>query len=150
MAVKNLDMLMPAGTYLIGDPCYIIPNEDWDNFVETVHDNQICKFTLSSGEEILVWYSHTEFGDGEYTAESYHGEHQLPVDSGTIGIVQKFNGETPITSGVFEYSTQKKFTLESKDDSGKITIGPWEIQTGDEMMEDIDELDFDFDYDEND
>lgn len=121
---------MPAGTYIIGDPAYIIPDEDWDNFVNTVHENEIVKFKLSSGVEILVWYSHTEFGDGEYTAGCYLGEHQVPVDSGTIGIIEKFSEKLP--DGTFEYSTKKKFVVESKDRDGLIVIGPWEIQTGDE------------------
>jgi hypothetical protein len=121
---------MPAGTYVIGDPAYIIPDEDWDNFVNTISENEIVKFTLSDGRQILVWYSHTEFGDGEYTAGSYLGEHQLPVDSGTIGVVEKFSDNLP--DGTFEYTTKKRFVVEAKDRDGMIVIGPWEIPTGDE------------------
>ena len=118
----------PAGTYIIGDPGYIIPDEDWDNFVNTVGENEIVKFTLSDGRQILVWYSHTEFGDGGYTAGSYLGEHQLFVDSGTIGVVEKFSDEIP--DGTFEYTAKKRFVVESRDPNGLITIGPWEIPTG--------------------
>lgn len=138
---------LPAGTYIIGDPAYIIPNDDWDNFVNTVSENEIVKFKLNDGREILVWYSHTEFGDGEYAAGCYLGEHQLPVDSGTIGVIEKFSDTIP--DGTFEYSTKKKFVVESKDRDGLITIGPWEIQTGDEpdnfedpfFIDDVDEDD---------
>lgn len=79
---------LPAGTYYIGDPCYVFPNkgpdsEKWDELLE-----QCDYFTNTCYGEIpniKVWTKHTPFGDGSY-GSNYENK-QFFVDSGLIGIV---------------------------------------------------------------
>lgn len=82
-------MIMPAGKYWIGDPCYVFPHDGpmenkWDELL-----NEVDFFeTLSYGEiddgKIKVWAASTAYGDGHYISSN---DKAFPVDAGLIGIV---------------------------------------------------------------
>lgn len=72
---------LSAGTYYVGDLCYIFDDDsdDWDTACEHVGK----KFTLHGGREGVCFF--TRYGDGDYKdgqGMSYY------VDSGTIGCVK--------------------------------------------------------------
>lgn len=71
---------MKAGTYYIGDLCYVLDEKDWHEICDK--DYFDGEFTLSDGRGIAM-YS-TAQGDGEY--KSNVGS-SCCVDSGTIGCV---------------------------------------------------------------
>ena len=80
---SNWEVMVPAGTYVLGDPCYCTPDEHWHSLLESCNyfiDNPIGR--LPSGESILGFG--TAYGDGEY--KDNFGR-SFPVDAGLIGLV---------------------------------------------------------------
>lgn len=85
-------MPMPAGKYYVGDLCYVMTDEQWDevcklmfpypdsgpNFNKAVHGF----FRLNDGTEFCIYG--TAYGDGVYV--DGHGR-EYYVDSGTLGCV---------------------------------------------------------------
>ena len=78
-------MILKAGKYFIGDPCYVIddPIDDgkrWDRFCdEFCGGDGIEEF---DGENIFV--HHTMYGDGCFAGTD---NHNYPVDAGIIGVI---------------------------------------------------------------
>jgi hypothetical protein len=78
-------MTMPAGTYWVGDLCYVLSDEDWDEVCElTIHGNTCLsgEFSFKDGRKFAM-YS-TEWGDGEYHDQAGFS---YSVDSGSIGCI---------------------------------------------------------------
>jgi hypothetical protein len=73
---------LPAGTYQIGDLCYLQDEYLWEQILET-QEGKLGKL----GDGRLFVYMPTAYGDGVYTDN--HGEDWY-VDSGTIGILRSF------------------------------------------------------------
>lgn len=77
---------LPGGKYYIGDPCYIIDNSRWDEFIEQFWGedprNPRGKFDFDG---LWCCVFNTLHGDGIYNLEP-EGL-MLPVDSGTIGAI---------------------------------------------------------------
>ncbi len=78
---------VPAGEYILGDPCYTVPDELWDALLastgssdETFDDEHPVGVIL--GFQVLAFS--TTHGDGIY--EGTDG-HEYPVDAGLIGLV---------------------------------------------------------------
>lgn len=75
---------LPAGEYYIGDPCYAIPDVEWDQFI-TDWDAQLGEYGRDQDGGVFqykglnVFVHHTAFGDGEFDGYG--------VDSGSIGAV---------------------------------------------------------------
>lgn len=83
-------MVMPAGKYWIGDPCYIFPNDGpmsdkWIELMEKSDFFNISYVELDDGK-IKVWAAPTVYGDGVYSG--IHGSDVIDfaVDAGLIGI----------------------------------------------------------------
>lgn len=77
--------MMPSGKYYIGDLCYVLNNQDWDEVCSlTIKDRNIIdgEFTMKDGRRFAM-YS-TKFGDGEYSDQ--YGMAYC-VDSGSIGCI---------------------------------------------------------------
>lgn len=76
---------LPAGTYYVGDLCYVLGRDDYDEIV--------CTFRYNDGEVHTVngytfaWTS-TAYGDGCYTDSKGN---EYPVDAGLIGILRVDN-----------------------------------------------------------
>lgn len=74
-----------AGTYWIGDLCYVM-NKEWTEVCELTIEGNDCKegvFTLADGRKFGIL--HTAYGDGTYPSSAGH---ELGVDSGTIGCIK--------------------------------------------------------------
>lgn len=84
--METVSYVAEAGLYYIGDPCYVVRDEDWAKLLDQVNyfddDEQFYK-----GYKIMC--KSTAYGDGMYDAKTDRGElvGRLPVDSGTIGIM---------------------------------------------------------------
>jgi|WetSurSiteA1Bulk_404760.scaffolds.fasta_scaffold02108_8 hypothetical protein len=88
----------PAGEYYIGDPCYVIPDDDWMKAWEAT-----CAWGAADGtptdfdDGIFHWIGRTCFaaytvhGDGSYGNRK--GSTIISVDSGLIGIIPFKKGD---------------------------------------------------------
>lgn len=71
---------MKAGTYYVGDLCYVLTDAEWNEVCDDLRENE--EFTLSNGK--IIFLGSTAYGDGEYT-DNYGRLYS--VDSGTLGVV---------------------------------------------------------------
>lgn len=83
------------GTYWIGDLCYVLQADEWDDLMTLTRPARLLQATTpgyrKSQEETVVelrgsklGYCGTAYGDGVYMDEE---RNLYPVDSGSIGIV---------------------------------------------------------------
>lgn len=96
---ERVQVTLPAGTYVVGDPCYTIPGEAWMPWLEAAdyeipgRDHVLAAYVTTttvtkSGKErtrkhLCVGVS-TAHGDGCYTDQD---DREYPVDAGLIGLV---------------------------------------------------------------
>jgi hypothetical protein len=76
--------MMKAGTYYIGDLCYVM-HDRWDEFCElTCSGNNVLdgEFNLKDGTRFATFT--TKYGDGTYKDEQGN---EYPVDAGLIGCI---------------------------------------------------------------
>ena len=76
--------MLKAGTYYIGDLCYVM-HDRWDEFCElTCSDNNVLdgEFNLKDGTRFATFT--TKWGDGTYVDEQGN---EYPVDAGLIGCI---------------------------------------------------------------
>ena len=79
--IDNFSVVVPAGTYILGDPCYSVPDADWGILLDS------CEFfnlPVGTVGRFNVLAFCTDYGDGEY--EGSDGI-LYSVDSGLIGLV---------------------------------------------------------------
>lgn len=77
--------MMPAGVYYVGDLCYVMSDEEWQDFCKITTEGRDCldgEFTMPDGRRFAT-YS-TKYGDGEYRDQ--YGYH-YGVDAGLIGCI---------------------------------------------------------------
>ena len=77
--------MMPSGKYIIGDLCYVLSSEEWDEVCNLTIKNHICKsgeFTLRDGRKFAMYQ--TMHGDGGYKGTD---EFEYSVDSGSLGCI---------------------------------------------------------------
>ena len=72
-------LILPAGEYYIGDPCYLF-GKSWDDILEVtnVFENDVDEY-----KNHKFFVGNTAYGDGEYYDRNGH---PYPVDSGLIGV----------------------------------------------------------------
>ena len=78
-------MTMPAGKYYVGDLCYVMNSDEWQQVcAHTIQGEKIVdgEFELDDGRRFAI-YS-TQWGDGEY--HDQYG-HTYSVDAGVIGCI---------------------------------------------------------------
>ena len=95
----EVQVTLQSGTYWLGDPCYVIKDEDWIPWLEacnfTKTDNLVGKVP---GKEIQACGFRTAYGDGVYDFEGHNMRSmkydewnvlgKIGVDSGMIGFVE--------------------------------------------------------------
>jgi hypothetical protein len=83
-------VIFPPGVYYIGDPCYVIPDEEWMDYLDTypTHPDPMRGWV----DEIQVdykgypcWHASTAYGDGGYFDQ--HRDCEYSVDAGIIGVI---------------------------------------------------------------
>ena len=94
-AREQIDAQVPAGQYYLGDPCYVVPNDDWTDFCQIIQD-QITYIDKSCNDhsslqaiyyqdtKIIFWC--TAYGDGKYPV---YGEQNgfCSVDAGLLSLI---------------------------------------------------------------
>lgn len=126
----------PAGKYYIGDLCYVIGGEDYDN---TVGDGADGFYT--NGKHVIGYFG-TAYGDGFY--EDTHGR-KYGVDAGIIGIapVALIDEKEGGLGGIITF--ENEFIFGCTPDSTfyvRDAVNPansFEIPTGDEEEEEEEE-----------
>ena len=72
--------MLPAGKYYIGDPCYVIAEENWDAWLDAYREGD-GELTYNGHE---MWAHQTYFGDGSYKDQQGR---EYGVDAGTLAAV---------------------------------------------------------------
>lgn len=81
---------LPAGTYLVGDPCYAFDHATRQNWLDWLHDAwqgvDADRLTILDGRinGMRIAASRTAYGDGEYYDQDGY---VYPVDAGLLGAV---------------------------------------------------------------
>jgi hypothetical protein len=112
---------LPAGTYVIGDPCYVIEDGEWSDFCESTKDENLIVAPHGDGHAVGV---HTVHGDGRYYGDDGN---EYPVDSGMIGLVPV---EGPIEGHDFVTFDED---IRCMRDGGYIVLGHIRIDTDPEV-----------------
>lgn len=95
-------MKKPQTAYYFGDLCYVFNNNNWEKLLqafdntENSEDLSGCNFSFvnENGKNINFSMTYTAFGDGCYPFVNHGGNYvakklvDLPVDSGTIGLIK--------------------------------------------------------------
>ena len=139
--------MMPAGVYYVGDLCYVMTDEEWDQFCSVTIQGNKClegEFNMPDGRRFAT-YS-TMWGDGEYRDQ--HGN-RYGVDSGSIGCILLSDIRANKYEDIKELGTVVEFTediftsgcIKGRDSNGVISIGPLRIDTdpSDYTMDDDDQ-----------
>ena len=115
---------LPPGTYVLSDPCYVIP--EWDDFILVYFEEGPGVFEYK-GKPCAVF--HTKYGDGAYDSNDGHF---LGVDAGLIGLVH-----VDITRGESDEGGLNIVELSEPTecyyaDNGTIHFGKLKVFTGDD------------------
>lgn len=80
--------------YLITDPCYIVPDDEWSKFVDDMYGND----SMADEERVLpykvegigtiVRMSNTAYGDGGCTVSENGKSWEIGVDAGLVCLVE--------------------------------------------------------------
>jgi len=130
--------MMPAGLYYVGDLCYVMTDEEWDDFCSiTIQGNECVsgEFTLPDGRRFATYQ--TMYGDGEYS-DQYNNSYG--VDSGSIGCIKLSDITRNVESfghlgAVIQFNTDFE-TSGGRDEkwNGVIRFGHIHINTDDDIV----------------
>ena len=73
-------VLVPAGEYWLGDPCYSVPDDLWDDLLVSA---DYFRKPVGTVNDHMVLAFRTAYGDGTYTDQDGN---EYPVDAGLIGL----------------------------------------------------------------
>jgi hypothetical protein len=145
--------IMAAGTYYVGDLCYVIDEnsgmgarEDWDEVCKLMWPDDFRtqmidgKLKLADGREFCIFG--TQYGDGEYMVRDQgHGYLKSTyVDSGTIGCIKIEDIKNYDTAQCAKLGNIVTFEedFECYESQGTMVFGHLTIETGDDEQEDDD------------
>lgn len=86
MKISKVEVEVPAGHYILGDPCYAVPDDEWMELLESCDyfENPIGKITRRDKSYYRIVAFGTRWGDGCYDGTDGN---MYPVDAGLIGLV---------------------------------------------------------------
>ena len=146
--LENVEQVekFPAGEYVIGDLCYIIPDEMWGEFLDIVTDGEVVCMNKNS----FVFWDYTNYGDGEFELENCYDNdilsdmkqskwgNNLPVDAGLIGIISmEFCIENGIKVEDCNIKVLIKHEFVPNSDNGDFDFNGLTISTQEEEEEDF-------------
>ena len=131
MQITNVQVTVPAGQYVLGDPCYAVPYEDWDDLLASC---DYFRNPIGSAGKFKVLAFGTRWGDGCYAGSD--GK-EYPVDAGLIGLVPIELVED-MSEHYGNVVTFNKPTVCSSNGDGKLRFGSIVIDTDPEEDEDED------------
>ena len=136
--------ILPAGRYYIGDPCYVIPDEEWHSLLEHVNYFEGDGLFEYKGCKMAV-YS-TAWGDGLYPGycSASNSFYSFGVDAGLLGAVPEElvseEAKGRIDSKELWVVVEESGSLVCwKEGRGLIHLGPLSIETDECADEEEDE-----------
>ena len=142
MKVCKVEVEVPAGQYILGDPCYAVPDDEWMELLESCDyfENPIGKITRRDKSYYRIVAFSTRWGDGCYRGTDGNS---YPVDAGLIGLVPvEAVDMDALRDDLCTVVTFDKPTKCGTDGDGKLRFGHITIDTDpaqDEDDEDEDE-----------
>jgi hypothetical protein len=135
MRIKSVDVVVPAGKYVLGDPCYAVPDENWDELLESCNyfENPVGYIRLDDlhMNKTFILAFPTRWGDGYYLGSNGMN---YPVDAGLIGLVP-VDIAKDLESHYQNIVTFTKDTVCSYNGSGRLVFGGISIETDPEEEE---------------
>jgi hypothetical protein len=134
MKIKRVEVVVPEGSYVIGDPCYAVPDKDWDGLLQSCNYFESPIGYVKDGvQKFPVLAFGTKWGDGSYRGTDGR---VYDVDAGLIGLVP-----VELVKNLAEHTilVSNKDTLCIDDGSGKLTFGHITIDTDPSDEEENDE-----------
>ena len=126
LPVRSFSVVVPPGTYVLGDPCYTVPHEDWHALLKSC-DYFNTPIGVVKSHKILGFS--TMYGDGMY--RGCDGKY-YPVDAGLIGLVP-YDYASPTARDNRKLVQLIKLdcsTLCTRSQEGELTFGAVKINTG--------------------
>jgi len=144
MKISKVEVEVPAGRYILGDPCYAVPEDKWMELLESCNyfENPIGTFSQYTRGDTHNYYIvafSTRWGDGSYRGTDGN---VYPVDAGLIGLVPLCLQPKVLRDDLCTVVTFDKPTKCSSNGDGKLRFGHITIDTDpaqDEEEEDEDE-----------
>lgn len=134
---------LPAGAYIVGDPCYHVPDDQWDRVLEESNffEGQCwATFRTHDGRDGIVVAFSTAYGDGMYTDGAGR---EYGVDAGLIGLISVMDVHPSEFDDRLAHAIQFKSPVRCFEHNGVITFGHVDIDTDSD-----EEVDRDFDDDD--
>jgi hypothetical protein len=78
------DQVIAAAPWYVGDPCYIIPDDQWDDFCDTIHKNDFIEW---HGQEIEILSCGGDGTWGFTGLRSANGKTSFGVDAGIFCVI---------------------------------------------------------------
>lgn len=128
--------VLPAGSYYIGDLCYIIPAAAWGDLCDQWFKDGADSITaIYNSKECYAF--NTAYGDGTYPGSDGFN---YPVDAGIIGIISADSVTLKNPGELDEAFTLKTFESDFtiSTDGETLIFGDLVIETGDEEEDDDD------------
>lgn len=127
----TMGITMPPGQYYVCDPCYVVPNDRWDEWLEAADYTNAGRYLLAELDGLPILGIGTAYGDGEYYDQKGNA---YTVDSGLIGITPTRLIPAKVvrrSSLLYSRFVTAKFQEPFKCyyDEGKIIFGRIEIDT---------------------
>jgi hypothetical protein len=130
MQIKRVEVVVPAGIYVIGDPCYAVPDKDWDGLLQSCnYFESPIGYVNDGAQKFPVLAFSTKWGDGCYPGSDGN---EYPVDAGLLGLVPVEIVEALVDhDGDYDGVIVKfdKPTLCVNDGSGNLKFGHINIDT---------------------
>jgi hypothetical protein len=131
MKITSIEVEVPAGQYVLGDPCYAVPHDKWSELLESCScfNNPIGQFSTHDRGFTIYHYAvafGTRWGDGCYRGTDGN---LYPVDAGLIGLVPLSASSNELRDDLSTVVTFDKPTICSTDGTGKLRFGHITIDT---------------------
>lgn len=147
-------LIVPAGTYFLGDPCYAVPDDYWNEVLNSSDHFSSPEADIEvEGKKFTVYAFSTAHGDGSYDGSDGF---TYSVDAGLIGLVpvelmEHLKEDEKPADWLGTYVTFDDETEISADD-GKLTFGNIVIDTdlSDDWAGYDDDEDDEYGFDEGD
>lgn len=113
-----------AGKYYVGDLCYAVSDENWDQLLD---DTDYLEADNMTYKGVPIWAHGTAYGDGGY--KDLQGR-EYTVDAGIIGVMpyEVVDGDSITGGQVIDFPND--FSVSYR--NGKFLIGDIVINTADE------------------
>jgi hypothetical protein len=132
LPVRSFSVVVPPGTYVLGDPCYTVAVDDWQVLLESC-DYFNTPIGEVKGHKILGFS--TMYGDGVYRGSD--GKH-YPVDAGLIGLVPYDYAASTVRDNrkIVQLVKLDYPTLCTRSQEGMLTFGGIKIDTENNDIDD--------------